>query len=482
MRVLARQARRCSSPATPASRAPGSRCGCRRLGAEVTGLALPPAGPEPLRAARVWRGWTTAHRRPARRRRRRARRCTRSRPRDRVPPRRAAAGAAQLPRAGRRPSRPTCMGTVNLLEAVRATAERAGVVVNVTTDKCYATANAPQRLPRGRRARRPRSVQRLQGLRRARRGELSQRSFLAAGGVGARDRARRQRRSAAATGRGPAGSRPGARLATSGRRCDPLSAGGPALAARARAARRLPAARRAPARRPARLRRTPGISGPTRPASCSVAEVIVASPAQRRPASALRRRAPPQPHEAGLLRLDSAQGRERLGWRPVWDAGDDARAHASPGTGASTSAARSTAAPTSSATSPMHAAPACLGPSSASPKPHEADTRRRSPACGTWSRAPHRRRARQPDPPVLRRRASRRPARAALRPGQPLDHAHGAARCAACTSSARRTPRGSWSAACAAGLRRRRRPARRLADLPALARRCCSRPTTSGSS
>ena len=48
----------------------------------------------------------------------------------------------------------------------------------------------------------------------------------------------------------------------------------------------------------------------------------------------------PQPHEAGLLHLDCRKARERLGWRPVWDAGDDVRAHRVAGTGGSTSAAR----------------------------------------------------------------------------------------------------------------------------------------------
>ena len=64
------------------------------------------------------------------------------------------------------------MGTAHLLEALR-DAPDVRVAVVVTTDKVYRNREWAYPLPRERRARRPRSLQREQGRRRARRGQLS---------------------------------------------------------------------------------------------------------------------------------------------------------------------------------------------------------------------------------------------------------------------------------------------------------------------
>ena len=59
--------------------------------------------------------------------------------------------------------------------------------------------------------------------------------------------------------------------------------------------------------------------GPDASAQLSVAQVIVAF-ARAWPAVRCEVDRRPQPHEAGLLHLDSGKARERLGWRPVWNA------------------------------------------------------------------------------------------------------------------------------------------------------------------
>ena len=59
--------------------------------------------------------------------------------------------------------------------------------------------------------------------------------------------------------------------------------------------------------------------GPDASGQLSVAQVIV-SFARRWSTVRCDVERAPQPHEAGLLHLDCAKARERLGWRPVWDA------------------------------------------------------------------------------------------------------------------------------------------------------------------
>ena len=59
--------------------------------------------------------------------------------------------------------------------------------------------------------------------------------------------------------------------------------------------------------------------GPDVSGQLSVAQVIVAF-ARQWPAVRCDVDRSPQPHEAGLLHLDCRKARERLGWRPVWDA------------------------------------------------------------------------------------------------------------------------------------------------------------------
>ena len=59
--------------------------------------------------------------------------------------------------------------------------------------------------------------------------------------------------------------------------------------------------------------------GPDASGQLSVAQVIVAF-AQRWPAVRCALDRTPQPHEAGRLHLDAGKAKERLGWRPVWDA------------------------------------------------------------------------------------------------------------------------------------------------------------------
>ncbi len=59
--------------------------------------------------------------------------------------------------------------------------------------------------------------------------------------------------------------------------------------------------------------------GPDASGQLSVAQVIVAF-ARQWPAVRCDVDRTPQPHEAGLLALDCAKARQRLGWRPVWDA------------------------------------------------------------------------------------------------------------------------------------------------------------------
>ncbi len=57
--------------------------------------------------------------------------------------------------------------------------------------------------------------------------------------------------------------------------------------------------------------------GPEEADICTVREVVD-SLAERIPELRWSEDRIPQPHEAGLLRLDSSQARQRLGWRPVW--------------------------------------------------------------------------------------------------------------------------------------------------------------------
>ena len=59
--------------------------------------------------------------------------------------------------------------------------------------------------------------------------------------------------------------------------------------------------------------------GPDTSGQLSVAQVIVAF-ARQWPAVRCDVDRKPQPHEAGLLHLDCTKARERLDWRPVWDA------------------------------------------------------------------------------------------------------------------------------------------------------------------
>ena len=59
--------------------------------------------------------------------------------------------------------------------------------------------------------------------------------------------------------------------------------------------------------------------GPDASGQLSVAQVIVAF-ARQWPAVRCDVDRSPQPHESGLLHLDCRKARDRLGWRPVWDA------------------------------------------------------------------------------------------------------------------------------------------------------------------
>ena len=152
-----------SSPATRGSRARGSRRGCYDSGAEVTGFALdPPTDPSLFDALELGCA--------------RAARVADVRDRDRLAarwrPRSPTVvfhlAAQPLVRRGYAEPLETfetnVMGTVNVLEAVRACDSVAAVVV-VTSDKCYDNDGDRPRLSRRTTHGRPRPVQRQQGLR-----------------------------------------------------------------------------------------------------------------------------------------------------------------------------------------------------------------------------------------------------------------------------------------------------------------------------
>ena len=481
-RVLARQAR-AASPATPASRAAGWRSGCSALGAEVHGLRAGRRHEPSLFAAgaRRRRLRRAPHRRRPRRRARRAARASAAQPRGRLPPRRAAAGAARATASRSTTFATNVMGTAQPARGGARRRRRARRSSSSRPTRCYENREWAVAVPRGRRARRPRSVQRQQGRRpSSSRRATATRSSPRAGRRG-RDRARRQRHRRRRLGEDRlvpdcvrAWRRRRRRCAIRRPQRDP------AVAARARAARRLPAAR---------------------PSGCcadagAVAEALELRPATRRGERSVargRRRLargmwPAARCDVGDARrsrtrpdccaLDSSKARAELGWRPRWDAGDDASSARSTGTGAWREAATCArcAAPTSTTTSPTRAGPACHERERSRALTRHAARRR----CGSSQRQPHRRRARLPDAPVLRRRARATPAGAApIAQVNHTLHARSAAPCAACTSSARRTPRSKLVTLPARrGLRRRRRPAR-AARRPSCAgtpRRC--RPTT----
>ena len=239
-----------------------------------------------------------------------------------VPPRRPAAGAARLPRAGgdlrhqRRAAWSTCSRRCGRRPSVQGGRQRDHRQV------LSRTANA-----RAATARTTRSAATIRTAPRRPAPRSSRRATAAASCAGRRPRHRsRWRRrapatsSAAATGARTAWSPTWSARRRSGTpRRDPLSAGDPAVAARAGAARRLPDARPAPARRSGavaerlelrarRLGRAQRRRGHRR-----------ASPGtgRRCAATSTARRSRTRP---ALLHLDCRKARERLGWRPVWNA------------------------------------------------------------------------------------------------------------------------------------------------------------------
>ena len=164
-RLLAR-ASGCWSPATPASREAGSRCGSPSWARTSRGYSVS----VPDRALAVRAG-------PRRRRR-----CARSRATCATATRWSAPFAESRPeivihmaaqslvrRSYRDPVETyetNVLGTVNVLEAVRAR-DDVRVVVNVTTDKVYENHESERGLPRGRAEGRPRPLQQQQGVLRA---------------------------------------------------------------------------------------------------------------------------------------------------------------------------------------------------------------------------------------------------------------------------------------------------------------------------
>ena len=306
-------------------------------------------------------------------------------------------------------------------------------------------------LPRGRAARRPRSVQRQQGLRRARRRELPRAPSSQAPRHRARDRARRQRdrrrRLVARTGSSPTSCAPG-RPAAPLRDAPP--ARDPAVAARARAARRLSAPGRSAV---ARRRRSPMPTTSARAAT-------------KRPRSATSSALARAAYGSGEWRDETEAG------APHEAAGSRSRSHAR-----ATCSASSARWPLAEAIGPHDALVRRLadGASAASLCAEDIDAFERAGTGAPWRRhRPEPRReptavrghadrgpaARPPPaarrcaglsrPPVLRRRTARRRLDRAGRADQP--HPYRAARhaCADCTSSGRRTPKRSSSTACAA--------------------------------
>ena len=141
----------------------------------------------------------------------------------------------------------------------------------------------------------------------------------ARGGGGERPRRQRDRRRRLGSRPDRPGHRPRARGGTAHSRSQP--GGGPAVAARARAARRIPAARGAARRRrwhsPARFCEAWNF-GPRVEDAHPVRTLV------RRPSSSgdtgrwEDQSEPGAPHEAGLLRLSIEKASGRLGWTPRW--------------------------------------------------------------------------------------------------------------------------------------------------------------------
>ena len=168
----------CCSPATRASRARGCRCGCRRSGAKVTGLAPgAPTRPSFYELADVGAGME--HERAIDVRDAEAVREALREARPEVVLHLAA--QPMVRRSLRDPAMTyavNVLGTVNVLEAVRLEPGDVRAVVVVTSDKCYENSigNRDERLTtirRGRSARRQRSLFELEGVRGAGCGGLS---------------------------------------------------------------------------------------------------------------------------------------------------------------------------------------------------------------------------------------------------------------------------------------------------------------------
>ena len=475
-RVLARQARP-RSPATPASRAAGWRSGCSSSAPRSPGSrCAPPTEPSLFDARRRRRRHRAAASATSATPRRSRGAMRAARPRDRLPPRRAAAGARVAIASRSRPSRPTSMGTVHLLEAVRELARRARRRRRhhrqVLRNREWAVA-----VSRGRRARRPRSLQRaarpapssstasyrerVPARRRASPVATARAGNVIGGGDWASDRLVPD--VVRAWRRGDDAASPPARARSGpGSTCSSRS---PATCAWPSGCGDAPDARRGLELRPAHRR-----GGRASAPSIALARAAYGTGEWRADADERG------PHEAGRLALEVAQGaRACSAWRR---AGACARRSSGrcAGTGASTTA---------------HRRARCAKPTS----PHVADARLAAVLAAPLGSTPH-------EPVRRRRHAARRPEARATRPRSAMSAASWPGSSAPTSSReagwtapvaqinhtlhapARQRPRHALPAPAARreearplparrGVRRRRRPAPRLADLPALARASC---------
>ncbi len=201
-------------------------------------------------------------------------------------------------------------GTAKVLEAVRVEAEPRAVVV-VTSDKCVPQRRPRRGVPRGRPARRQRSLLGLEGRAGARRRRVPRAR------AADRDGARRQRDRRRRLGGRPAAARLHARGA--GRRAG-VAAGtrrSAPVAARAVRARRLPARGGGAAR--GRAGRGVGVELRSGRRGCPPRRL--AGRARRGALAGRAAKSAPRTSrgEAPALRLDSTRARERLGWAPRWD-------------------------------------------------------------------------------------------------------------------------------------------------------------------
>ena len=298
------------SPATPASRAPGSRSGCAGSAPRSPGSRWPPTSRP---ACSSWLDVETTiastHRRPARRRARCAAAVRAARPRGRLPPRRAGAGARELPRAARdlRDQRDGHGAPARRAARRRPTLR---VAVVVTTDKVYRNREwaYPYREGDALGGHDPYSAskaaaelvaasyrERLPRRRRASRVATARAGNVIGGGDWCEDRLIPDAVRAWSSGRGAAGAPPGR---------------DPALAARARSARRLPApGREAVATRRRSPTPTTSARAPTRRRASARCSRWRARPTAA--ASGIADAEEGGPHEAGRLALEVARARAR---------------------------------------------------------------------------------------------------------------------------------------------------------------------------